>query len=361
MRKQSPYSARPSDKSKSGRPEGPRSGARPAGQRSARPPGASGASGTSRPGRSASSEPSKPNWGPLSAKTVSRGPARDSARSTTGSAKIQRDKSNQEVREPRGSGFRPQVDIPKNTRIVIGHHAILEAIATHPKACSQIWLQEGWESSQELKKILTELRPQGLQPVVKPETVLDRFGGSHQGAALFMSHRPEIDWASLAAATESKMLLLDGIEDPHNLGAILRTSWLMGVKGILIPEDRAVGLTATVHKVACGGAEHVPVQECTSFANPIEELKKQGYWVFGLSHEGKKTIFDLKIPEKVVWCIGAEDKGLRSTTERLCDELVRIPQVSAKASYNASVAASIALTETFRQQTLSREKSSSNL
>ena len=143
--------------------------------------------------------------------------------------------------------------------------------------------------------------------------------------------------------------MLDGIEDPHNLGAILRTSWLTGVHGVLIPEDRAVGLTPTVHKVACGGVEHVPVEETTNFSNYAEDLKKKGYWIYGLSPRGKKSIFELDLPEKVVWAIGAEDKGMRVTTERLCDELVFIPQSSASASYNASVATAMALTETLRQ------------
>lgn len=234
-------------------------------------------------------------------------------------------------------------------RLVIGTHAIFEVIAQSPKACHELWLQEGWEANQDLKKIHTDLFPFHPTVRIKPEGTLAKTG-SHQGAALFVNYTPEIDWAQLERTSESTVLLLDGIEDPHNLGAILRTSWLMNVSGALIPEERACGLTPVVHKVACGGVEHVPVEACGQFAGPVEELKKMGYWVFGLSHEGKKTIFDLKIPEKVVWCIGAEDKGLRSTTERLCDELVHIPQASAQASYNASVATAMALVETLRQR-----------
>ncbi|MFN7727591.1 MAG: 23S rRNA (guanosine(2251)-2'-O)-methyltransferase RlmB [Bdellovibrio sp.] len=242
------------------------------------------------------------------------------------------------------------IDIPKSHRIIIGTHAIFEAAMTFPKDCKELWMKQGWESNQDLKKIASELRPHGISVKVIPDTTLDRFG-SHQGAILTVSSRPEIDWTEIERAREATVLVLDGIEDPHNLGAILRTSWLMGVKGLLIPQDRAVGLTPTVHKVACGGAEHVPVEETTNFAGHLENLKKQGYWVFGLSHKGKRSLFDQKIPAKVVWCIGAEDKGLRTTTERLCDELVSIPQVSAAASYNASVATAIALTETLRQRT----------
>jgi 23S rRNA (guanosine2251-2'-O)-methyltransferase len=239
----------------------------------------------------------------------------------------------------------------KDHRIVIGNHAVREVLAVRPKAVRGAWIKQGWEASAELRELHDVLKQAGAKVELKAESILDRFGG-HQGLALFLKETPDLNWTALAEKTHSRILLLDGIEDPHNLGAILRTSWLMGVDGVLIPQDRSVGLSPSVHKVACGGVEHVPVEICGQFAGPIEELKKQGFWVFGLSHNSKKTLFDFKLPEKIVWAVGAEDKGLRVTTERLCDELVSIPQLSASASYNASVAAAIALTETFRQHGL---------
>jgi 23S rRNA (guanosine2251-2'-O)-methyltransferase len=235
---------------------------------------------------------------------------------------------------------------------VVGQHAILEALQTHPQWVESLWLREGFESSQELKKLHLDFRNKVSKVEIKQEAILERLGASHQGAALLMSQAPQLDWAALAEKKISRVVLLDGIEDPHNLGAILRTAWLQKVDAILLPQDRTVRLTPTVHKVACGGAEHVPIEICHNFSNALEELKKMGYWVFGLSHTGKNTLFEMKIPEKIVWCIGAEDKGLRSTTERLCDELVRIPQANAAASYNASVATGMALLETQRQQDL---------
>lgn len=240
---------------------------------------------------------------------------------------------------------------PKDWRAIIGHHAILEVLKARPKTIRQAWLKQGWESSHELKEINQELKARGLKVDVVPAAFLDKISTSHQGAAVFSDQTPELNWATLEAQEMGTFLILDGIEDPQNLGAIVRTSWLMAVSGVMIPEDRSVGLTSTVHKVACGGVEYVPVERSTNFSKPIESLKKNGYWVFGLSHLGKRSLFELQIPEKVVWCIGSEDKGLRSTTERLCDELIRIPQISAAASYNASVATAIALTETYRQQT----------
>jgi 23S rRNA (guanosine2251-2'-O)-methyltransferase len=224
-------------------------------------------------------------------------------------------------------------------------------LSVNLKTVEGAWLRQGWESSEELREFHDLLKRTRAKIEFVPIGQLDRFGG-HQGAAVFSNQTPQFELKKLASKSHSRLVLLDGVEDPHNLGAVMRTAWLMGIDGILIPQDRSVGLTPSVHKVACGGVEHVPVQVCGSFANPIAELKEAGFWVFGLSHKSKKGLFQQKLPEKIVWAIGAEDKGLRITTERLCDELISIPQLSASASYNASVAAAIALTETFRQHQL---------
>lgn len=244
---------------------------------------------------------------------------------------------------------RREPEIPKSWRWVAGRHAIDEALRVRPRDSQLLWLRQGWESSQELREVEERARKTKIKIEVKPPSVLDRFCGTHQGALLAVSSRPLLDFEGLKNFEVSTLLALDGLEDPHNLGAILRTAWLSGVHGLMIPEDRAVGLTATVHKVACGGVEHVPVLEANQFAPSIERLKEQGYWVFGLSHKAKNSLFEMKLPEKIVWAIGAEDKGLRTSTERLCDELVSIPQIDAAASYNASVATAMALTETVRQ------------
>ena len=255
--------------------------------------------------------------------------------------------------KPQGGG-RPATKgaenaMPRDWRVVIGTHAINEALMVRPRQVKAMWLRQGWESSTELCGTEELAKKFNIKYEVKPSSVIEKFGSSQQGAALFVDGAPEFDLNKLAEHEKSTVLILDGIEDPHNLGAILRTSWLVGTHGVIIPEDRAVGLTPTVHKVACGGVEHVPVEETTNFSKYAEALKEKGYWIFGLSPRGTKSIFELELPEKVVWAIGSEDKGLRVTTERLCDELVYIPQASSSASYNASVATAMALTETLRQ------------
>lgn len=256
----------------------------------------------------------------------------------------------------KGGGGRVERDFiqDKDLRIVIGTHAVNEVFAVRPKAIKSLWIKAGWESSGDLKEIMALAKKYNIKVEERSEQALEKFGPSQQGAALFVSESPQLKMKVLAKLQESIVLILDGIEDPHNLGAILRTGWLIGVNGVLIPKERAVGLTPTANKVACGGAEHVPVDAVTNFSVPIEELKKQGYWVYGLSPRGSKSIFELNLPEKVVWAIGAEDKGLRVTTEKLCDELVYLPQTSNSASYNASVATAMALTETLRQHAARR-------
>lgn len=244
---------------------------------------------------------------------------------------------------------RSENQIPREWRVVIGTHAINEVLRVRPRQVKGMWLRQGWESSGDLREMHDLAQVNKLKVDIKPDGVIEKFGASQQGAVVFVDGAPEFRMQELAKFEKSMVLMLDGIEDPHNLGAIMRTSWLVGAHGVLIPEDRAVGLTPTVHKVACGGVEHVPVEETTNFAKYAEELKKQGYWIYGLSPRGKQSIFELELPDKVVWAVGAEDKGLRVTTERLCDELAYIPQASSSASYNASVATAMALAETLRQ------------
>lgn len=259
------------------------------------------------------------------------------------------------LRAPRG-GAKPQEvrgghsEIPRNWRIVVGDHAIRSALQNSAQWIKQIWIKQGFESSQFLREIMDEGKKIGLPVEVKPESHIGKVYANHQGALVFVDGRPRLRIGELEDLKTCILIALDGVEDPHNLGAILRTAWLTGVRGILGPEDRSVGLSPTVHKVACGGVEVVPFEQLSQFHSTLEELKKQGFWIFGLSHQAKKSLFEVKIPEKIVWVFGAEDKGLRSTTERACDELVSLPQADAAASYNVSVAAAMTLVETLRQQ-----------
>jgi len=238
----------------------------------------------------------------------------------------------------------------KYDRIIVGQHSILEALTVNPKWISSAWLKKGFESSQDLKKIEKLLNENKISYQIKSEEDFDRLARAHQGAALFASQRPQVDLESFAEQEDVRVLFLDQIEDPQNLGAILRTAWLMKVSAVFINDDNSVKLTPTVHKVASGAVEHVPVVVVNQFSSTIEQLKKYGFWVYGLSHKAKNNIFQISFPKKVVLIIGSEERGIRSTTEKLCDELVSIPQASAAASYNASAALAMSLSEVYRQQ-----------
>lgn len=266
-----------------------------------------------------------------------------------GKSKPRGERSQSSPRQSRGRIGEPGIRAGDKARWVVGLHSCHETLKVRPKAVRELWLREDWASSQQLRELAAIAEAKRIQ--IKPSAVgqLDRIGSGHQGVALAVTESPEIDWSELESPGHQVVLALDGIEDPHNLGSMLRTAWLTGVVAVLIPEDRAVGLTPAVCKVASGGAEHVPVESFSNLPSALQKLKDAGFWVFGLSEKGDRKPWQFDLPEKVVWVIGSEGSGLRVPMERACDELVRVPQVSTGSSYNAAIAAAMALSETCRQ------------
>jgi 23S rRNA (guanosine2251-2'-O)-methyltransferase len=256
------------------------------------------------------------------------------------------------IRKQQGSNNRTESRVPSNLRVSLGFHAVREAVKVRKHDIARLLVRKNWESSKDLQDIVREARRLNIDVEERSSENLDKFGHNNQGVACEIKGRPSLGLQELGAGVDSTVLALDGVEDPHNLGAILRTAWLMGVEAILIPTDRAVGLVPTVHKVSCGGVEHVPLIEVPNLSNALTALKEKGFWVFGLASGGANTLSQIKIPEKIIWVLGAEDKGLRTTTERACDELVSIPQIDNAASYNVSVATGITLYETRRQSSI---------
>lgn len=231
-------------------------------------------------------------------------------------------------------------------RLVAGTHAIYELLKVNPKQISKAFFTKELHPQQK-GQLLEASKRFGFSAEEKSKPVLDGLYTNHQNCLVWARSRPEFNESDLKE--KSLLLFLDGVEDPHNLGAITRSSWLLNVDGIYIPDNRSVDLTPTTHKVACGGVEHVPIQSEINFKGPIERFKEIGFWVYGLSHKGKKTIFDVDLAPRTIFILGAEDKGLRSTTETMCDELVSIPQASTEASFNVSVAAALSMYEYRRQ------------
>ncbi len=241
-------------------------------------------------------------------------------------------------------------DWRRGQRLIPGHHSIKEAIAAERTEHHELWLQPRWSSQQTLREIEAAALAKRVKVVEKSETALSSFYQNHQGALLWSEPLPTLSPEELNFADTASVLLLDQLEDPNNFGAIIRTAWLLGVDAIFYPEERSVGLSPAAHKVACGGVEYVNMVQVQNFNKTCETLKEKGFWVYGLSHLGKTSVTKTKFPQKVALFVGSEEKGLRSTSERMCDDFVLIPQTAAAASFNASVATSIVLFESLRQR-----------
>ena len=147
------------------------------------------------------------------------------------------------------------------------------------------------------------------------------------------------------------VLVLDGVQDPHNLGACLRTADAVGVHAVVTPKDRACGVTPVVRKVASGAAESVPVFQVTNLARVLRELKERGLWLVGMAGEGAADLFEVDLTGPLALVLGAEEKGLRRLTRETCDVLARLSMHGAVSSLNVSVAAGVCLYEARRQRT----------
>ena len=209
-----------------------------------------------------------------------------------------------------------------------------------------------------MRALLDQAAGQGVAVHWADRAELDRLSGGarHQGVVARLAGRSrsydETDLPALLAAMEKPALLLvlDGVQDPHNLGACLRSAAAAGVHAVIAPADRAAGLNATVRKVASGGADLVPFVPVTNLARTLRGLQEQGVWIVGAAGEADDTLYavDFTLPTAIV--LGAEEKGLRRLTREVCDRLARIPMASGMESLNVSVAAGIFLFEARRQR-----------
>ena len=232
---------------------------------------------------------------------------------------------------------------------VWGKHSVFEALKSG-RSINRVWCTSEIFSSEKFYILLKDLKSKG---VLIEEVSWDRisqltFGAKHQGIALQLAYSKTISLEKLINISKKNsanpiILALDGITDPHNVGAIIRSAEAFDCKGIIIPQRRSAGLTGTVAKVAAGALEHLPVSRVVNLNRALEELKKNGFLVIGLSGDGQLSIsnFDEKQPMVVV--VGAEDKGISLLTQKKCDFLLRIPLKGKTSSLNASVAAAISL------------------
>ncbi len=237
-------------------------------------------------------------------------------------------------------------------RAVIGIHSAREVLKVRPHAVKEIWLKKDAERDLELKVFLDFSKKSHCPLRIQQESALNRIAASHQGVCLWVTETPKFKFEDLPdseSSTHALVLVLDEISDPHNVGALLRSSWLFGANAIIVPDRRAAHLTPAVTKVASGGAEHVPMHISNNLTEDLRDLKQKGFWVYGLDGGGRQTLAETRFHEKVALVVGAEDKGLRIATQKACDELIKIPQLDPAASLNASVAGAIGLYEVQRQ------------
>jgi 23S rRNA (guanosine2251-2'-O)-methyltransferase len=239
---------------------------------------------------------------------------------------------------------------------VIGRNPVLEALKAR-RPIVKLLLEEGARSDPRIAEIVRLAQLGGIAVERVPARLVDRAaaGEVHQGVIAYATPRPRLALDDLEVLSREKnepslYVVLDGIEDPHNLGAIVRTAEATGVHGVVTRSQRAVGLTPAALKAAAGAAEYMPVVDVVNIAQAIEALRKKGVWTIGIDTEGGEeyTRIDYRPPTAVV--IGAEGKGISDLVRKKCDFLARIPMRGRISSLNASVAAGVVLYEALRQR-----------
>ena len=237
--------------------------------------------------------------------------------------------------------------IPSGCRVVAGLHSCCEALRLRSKDIPEMWFKG--EPQGDLLTLFKRAQSLGVEIVTPSLGRMDELCATHQGVISFVSSHPELDWVHLKSVEKIQLVVVDGIVDPRNLGAIMRTAWLMGVPAILTSSSRTSPVSGTVMKVACGAGEHVAIEGCESLGETLKSLKEIGFWIYGLASEATENLWKSPLSEKIAWVIGSEKKGLRQTIRRTCDKVVSLPQMEDSASYNASVAAALAMGEYYRQ------------
>ena len=242
-----------------------------------------------------------------------------------------------------------------STEVVYGLHAVRMLLTRHPQRVTRIYLQAGRHDARSAQiEHLAQAAGRSLERL-EPKRFESRLGNVvHQGVMAEVTALPpwqEEDLiAALGAAPDPLVLALDGVQDPHNLGACLRTADACGVLAVVVPRDRAAPLNATARKVAAGAAENTPVVTVTNLARSLSLLKDAGLWVVGADAEGSLPAREIDLTGPRVLVLGAEGTGLRQLTRQRCDWLARLPNLGAVESLNVSVAAGMLLYEAIRQR-----------
>ena len=242
-------------------------------------------------------------------------------------------------------------------QLIHGLHAVAAALNHEPEQVHGLWLERQRRDGR-MQALLDQAAGHGVAIHWADRAELDRLSGGarHQGVVARLAVRKrsydEEDLPALLAAADGPALLLvlDGVQDPHNLGACLRSAAAAGAQALIAPADRAAGLNATVRKVASGAADMVPFVPVTNLARTLRGLQEQGVWIVGAAGEADNSLYEVDFTPPTAIVLGAEEKGLRRLTREICDRLARIPMAGGMESLNVSVAAGIFLFEARRQR-----------
>lgn len=238
--------------------------------------------------------------------------------------------------------------------IIFGIHAVEEALAARGRAFEYVAVANG-RGDARLQKITQLCRSAGVPVRALPRDQLTRLANtaSHQGVVAVTAEKQYGDLDDLLRnkrGSHSLLIVLDGVEDPHNLGAIIRTAEAAGADGIVIPERRAVGVTATVVKASAGASEYLPIAKVTNLSRAVEDIKSHNIWTVGLDERGTQSYDQIDYNMDCALVLGAEGHGLHQHVKEKCDYLVSIPMLGKIASLNVSVAAGIVMYEVARQR-----------
>lgn len=240
--------------------------------------------------------------------------------------------------------------------LVFGIHAVRTLLRRHPQRVSRLLLQKGREDARilELQQLAKEHR---VQVQWNEVSQLNKLAGGerHQGACIYVRPAAVLGEGALDdllddLAEPPLLLILDGVQDPHNLGACLRTADAVGANAVIVPRDRAAGLSPTVRKVASGAADVLPLIQVVNLARTLRWLKERGVWIVGTDDAAKQSLYECDLSGSLALVLGAEGAGLRRLTRDSCDVLASIPMQGVVESLNVSVAAGVGLFEARRQR-----------
>jgi 23S rRNA (guanosine2251-2'-O)-methyltransferase len=240
------------------------------------------------------------------------------------------------------------------TQVLAGFHAVVARVRHDAGSIKEIYVDAS-RRDKRMSALVEQAQQAGckVHPVAAERLDGLARGTRHQGVVALADARKlaaDVDELLDGIAGPALLLILDGVTDPHNLGACLRTADAAGAHAVIAPRDRSVGLTSTVQRVACGGADTVPYLTVTNLARTMRELKDRDVWLVGTDDQATGAIHQVDARRSMAWVMGAEGEGMRRLTRETCDELVQIPMLGSVESLNVSVAAAVCLYETVRQR-----------